>query len=216
MYGIVINHILYHGNGIKKYFKYKKELKFLHSILFWHNNGFALISGIVGYKTNKYSNLLYLWFYVFFYSVGIHFFFLIFRPKTIINDNIYKEFFPIVFQRYWYFTSYFGMFLFLPLIIKGITILTEYELKLIIISTVGIFAFWRGIQNPKNDVFNLKGGFTILWLLTFYITGTYIGKYRVDYVGVKKYIFCSICLYIYHISLCYSQAKVIKFQIFYN
>ena len=89
---------------------------------------------------------------------------------------------------------------FLPVINKGITILTEYELKLVVISTIGIFAFWRGIQNPKNDVFHLKGGFTVLWLLTFYITGTYIGKYRVVYIGVKKYMFCVICLFIYSFS----------------
>ena len=55
MYGIIINHILYGDvKLLDKFYRYKKELKFLHIISFWHNNGFALISGIIGYKTNKY------------------------------------------------------------------------------------------------------------------------------------------------------------------
>ena len=94
---------------------------------------------------------------------------------------------------FYHFASFFKKIIF-------IIILTEYKLKFISINTIRIFAFWRGIQNPKIDVFHLKGGYTILWLLSFYITGTYIGKYRVFYIGVKKYIFYSICLFIYSFS----------------
>ena len=116
MYGTIINHILYHGQGIYKYSKYQRQLKLFHIILFWHNNAFALISGVVGYKTNKYSNLLYLWFYVVFYSVGIHLYFLKFSHNSNIGISLYKEFFPVIFERYWYFTAYFGMYLFVPAI----------------------------------------------------------------------------------------------------
>ena len=200
MYGIIINHLLYHGNGLNKYLKYIKELKFFHIILFWHNNGFALISGIVGYKTNKYSNLLYLWISVFFYSVGLHIYFQLFIKDSIIEESISVEFFPIIFHRYWYFTCYFGMYLFLPVINKGITILRKSEFKLIVISTLGIFSFWRQVKNPKNDVFHLNGGFSVLWLLIVYITGAYIGKYRIEYKGIKSFIFCFTCLLIYSFS----------------
>ena len=92
------------------------------------------------------------------------------------------------------------MYLFLPMINKGISILKKNELKLIVISILGIFVFWRAIHNPKYDVFNLKGGFSILWLLTIYLTGAYIGKYRVDYIGMKKYIYCFFWLFIYSFS----------------
>ena len=65
MFGIVINHIF---TKKKIYFKYNKfkELKFLNILVSWHNNGYSFISGFVGYKTNKYSNLFYLWIWVFF------------------------------------------------------------------------------------------------------------------------------------------------------
>ena len=61
MFCIVLNHFLYHGQGINHFYRYKTELLMIHSFTDWHNDAFILISGIVGYKTNKYSNLFYLW-----------------------------------------------------------------------------------------------------------------------------------------------------------
>ena len=66
MYIIILNHLLFIGNAFKKYPNYKTQLLILHILTDWHNNGFILISGMVGYETNKYSNLLYLWLTVFF------------------------------------------------------------------------------------------------------------------------------------------------------
>ena len=200
MYNTVIHHLLIQGNGLKKFSQYKKYLDILILIINWHNNGFALISGIIGYKSCKYSNLLYLWIYELFYSVSIHIYFPKFRKNSIIGVHISNEFFPIIFSRYWYFTQYFGMYLFLPVVNKGISILTKSELKLVIISTIGIFSFWRYLLSPKKDVFHLGGGNTIIWFLTFFITGSYIGKYRVDYTGIKKYIYCILCLLIFSFS----------------
>ena len=48
MYFVILNHILFIGEAFKKYHKYKKQLNNLHIFTDWHNNGFALISGIVG------------------------------------------------------------------------------------------------------------------------------------------------------------------------
>ena len=55
------------NNAYNRFYRYKRQLLFL-----WHNDGFILISGIVGYKTHKYSNLFYLWLTVFFYTVGMN------------------------------------------------------------------------------------------------------------------------------------------------
>ena len=48
-------------------------------------------------------------------------------------------------------------------------------------------------KNMKPDIFHLNNGLSIIWFLIFYLTGAYIGKYRVDYSGFKKYIYCLIC-----------------------
>ena len=52
---------------MKKYNRYK-QLNLLNIICNWHVSSLAAISGLIGYKTFKYSNLLYLWFQTFFYS----------------------------------------------------------------------------------------------------------------------------------------------------
>ena len=197
MYNVVLNHFIFHSAGFRKYDKYKRQIIFLHSFTAWHNDGFALISGIVGYKTNKYSSLFYLWLTVLFYSVGIHIYCKKYRKNYYIRRDISVEFFPIIFRRYWYFTAYFGMYLFLPVINKGIAYLMKNELKLVVLSILGIFVFWRDYKNPQKDVFQLRDGYSVLWLLTLYLTGAYIGKYDVVYSGLKKYFYCFVCIFIF-------------------
>ena len=50
-----------------------KEIWCLEILSYWGVNGFGLISGFVGYKKYKFSNLLYIWIEVFFYSILISF-----------------------------------------------------------------------------------------------------------------------------------------------
>ena len=195
MYSVIIQHLMYQFNGLNKYSKYEKQIKIFNYALFWSIDGFALISGIVGYKTNKYSNLLYLWLEVFFYSVGIPIYFKIIKHKQ--NINLTFEYFPICNKQYWYFTEYFGMYLFLPIVNKGIFYLTKTEHKLVIASIIGIFSIWKNIKNNKNDLFILNEGSSVLWFLILFIIGAYIGKYKINYSGIKKFMFCCLCLFIY-------------------
>ena len=113
-YCIVLVHFLEVGNVYKYFYKHERTLRLIQSFIEWHNNAFILISGIVGYKTNKYSNLLYLWLMVVFYSVGINKYFLTYKKKEFrVNQDINKLHYPMIFNIYWYFTKYFGMYLFL-------------------------------------------------------------------------------------------------------
>ena len=71
-FNIVVIHLLGYGDFCEYFHRYERILRLIESFIDWHNNAFILISGIVGYKTNKYSNWLYLWLMVVFYSAGIH------------------------------------------------------------------------------------------------------------------------------------------------
>ena len=195
MIGIVFTHILYQGKGLCKYNKYENKLKSLYTYIFWHDNVYALISGIVSYKSNKYSNLLYIWLCVVFYSVGIHYYYLKCKQGSIINGELYKEYYPIIYMRYWYCSSYFGMFIFLPAINKGIQSLSKSEFKLLSMSILGIFVFWQTYNN--RDAFIFNEGHSTIWLLCLYIIGAYIGKYNVVYKGIKRYIFSFIYFFIF-------------------
>ena len=201
MYGIIINHIIYKPKTIFKFKKIFKQLKFLHVLFFWHNNAFAFISGFVGHKTHKYSNLLYLWIWVCFYSVIIYLIYLKYKPQIAINDKLIYNLFPIIFRRYWFFTSYFGMYLFLPIINKGIFYLNKSELKICILSILAIYVIWHDFMNLRVDVFRTGRGFSVLWLLIFYITGAYFGKYKIKLSEIQefpqKFYFLLICFSIY-------------------
>ena len=199
-YCIVLIHFMDFGNAYKYFYRHERVLRLIYGFICWQNNAFLLISGIVGYKTNKYSNLLYLWLMVLFYSVGIHKYVLTYKKEFKVNQDVNKLYYPLVFDLYWYYTQYFGMYLFLPVINKGIAQLSKYELRLVVMSTLGIFVLWKDYKNKKPDIFHLNGGKSILWFLIFYLTGAYIGKYRVDYNGFKKYIYCLICAVIFIIS----------------
>ena len=143
MIGIVYNHVLVQGKGIIKYNKYEIKIKNSLTYLFWHNNVYALISGVVGYKSTKYSNLFYLWLSVVFYSLGFHFYYLKCKKSARIYGHLYNEYYPVVYGRYWYFSSYFGMFIFLPAINKGVQYLNKPEFNLLVISIFGIYIFWN-------------------------------------------------------------------------
>jgi hypothetical protein len=102
------------------------------------------------------------------------------------------------------------MYLFLPAINKGISLLNETELKLMVFSTLSIYIIWKDIKNPQGDVFRMDSGYSVLWLLIFYITGSYIGKYKVNnYNIIKKIFICFGCIVIFYYStlLCYKLPK---------
>ena len=197
MYGVVMNHLLYVHGADKKYPRYSRYLKIIHILTGWHNNGFALISGIVGYKSCGYANLIYLWLYVEFYTLGIPLYYKYIKKDQDITAFYIKDKFPIIFNKYWYFTAYFGISIFLPIVNKGISIISRFQFTLVVIGSIGLFVIWRDIQNPQVDVFKMNYGMSFSWVFTLYFTGAYIGKYNAVYKGFKKYIFCIICAFIF-------------------
>ena len=76
---------------------------------------FGLISGIVGYKRYKFSNLMIIWLQISFYSslISIYLYFL----KIITLKELFLSFLPILVKRLWYINAFFSMYLFLPFII---------------------------------------------------------------------------------------------------
>ena len=95
-------------------------------------NCFGIISGIVGYKKYKFSNLIYLWLIIFFYSISISSY--LFLVKIGINKkSLFLSFFPILIKRHWYVNAYFSMYFLLPFINYGINSLNKYFHKNIVI-----------------------------------------------------------------------------------
>lgn len=203
MYAIIIHHILI-GAIFKKYNQYK-ELKLMNMLTFWHVSSYALISGYVGYKTNKYSNLLYLMLLALFYSSCLTYFINKFKPQFHTRKLMYIDFFPVIYEAYWYFTQYFGMYLVLPVINKGIQSLNKIELRTVFLSLIFVFVVVKDYMNPKKDPFRMSGGYSSKWLLICFLAGAYLGKFRQNYYGIKKIILFFVCIFLFYYSayLCY-------------
>lgn len=78
---------------------------------------YALISGYVWvYAKYRYRNIIELWLQVLFYTVPITVLFWAFVPSTVSAVEWLKAIFPVMFNQYWYFSSYVALFLFIPLL----------------------------------------------------------------------------------------------------
>jgi surface polysaccharide O-acyltransferase-like enzyme len=126
-------------------------------------NAFGLISGCIGFHSYKFSNLFYLLFTTFLYSIIISHIFIYFKPKLV---KKYSSRIPTLFiTDYWYFTAYFTMYFFFPLINEGITQIKQRKMKHFIINLFFVFSFLNEIMKYSKtfksvDIFNLKNGFS--------------------------------------------------------
>ena len=212
MLGIVYVHVLSKGNVTYKYNRYKSKINSSISYVFWHNNAFSLISDVISNKSTKYSNLLYLWLCVVFYSVCIRYYYLKYKKVERVIGRLYQEFSPVIHGRYWYVSSYFGMFIFLPVINKGIPYLNKSEFKLLVMSIVGIFIIWNNYFFNKKDYFIMNRGYSPICLLYLYIIGAYIKNFNKEYSGTKRYIISLIYFFIF-ISLGYIYNQYSDYKI---
>jgi hypothetical protein len=189
MIDIIVYHIVICKYLKNKYRNYLKQFTLIEILTQWHISNFGIISGIVGFKTNKYSNLLYLFLCVLFYSVTIHYTMIKFyknKYSIIINQKQLREYyFPVITNDYWYFSTYFKMYLFLPLINKGISLIYKSELIIIILSMIGILFIWKDLmsRNPNKFCSNTS----TKTLLVYFIIGAYFGKYNLNDKKIKVF-----------------------------
>ena len=179
---IIILHINKHSGLIElnsSSLKYKKIWS-LEIFCYWGVDGFGLISGFIGYKKYKYSNLLYLWMEVFFYSILISFFLLL--TNEITKKEMIYSFFPILIKRHWYVNAYFCMYFFLPFINEGIKNLKKNLFRNTVIFFIIFYSFYNVIARliNKTDYNYLNSGYSISWLTILYIIGAYFAKYVIN------------------------------------
>lgn len=142
-------------------------------------NCFALISGYVGALSNvKYSNLVLLWLRVLFYSVGIAIVFKILNPDLVNIKGILTMAIPVYTKQYWYFTAYFLLFLFMPVLNCAIQNMERLKLKIVLITIIVCVSILLPVTSVlREDIWLLQGGYTPLWLIILYLVGGYIRKY---------------------------------------
>ena len=160
--------------------KYKPIYR-LESFSFWPVNAFGLISGIVGYKKYKFTNVIYIWFQYCFYSVT---FTIYLYYKSLANvNNIFLSFLPFGNRRNWYVNAYILMYLFLPFMTNSINTLDKRFYSKIVLYFFFIYSiyhvFIKFITKKGNHDF-IIGGYSSLWLLILYISGGCIARFYIN------------------------------------
>ncbi len=136
---------------------------------------FAIATGYLCLTSScKYSRLLSLWVSAVFWGMAM----LVLCDTILGFDVPWKYYvnaaFPILRGQYWFFTAYFMLFFFMPLINKAMLNISRKEFDRLLVAMLlfmGIYS-WSG-----KDLFYLKHGFSFVWLFSMYLVGGYIRLY---------------------------------------
>lgn len=180
IFGVVVLHVQGHGRVLETTVSpLGFSLAWLLEIIAYPAvNCFILISGFVGYRAEKYypklSNLLYLFITALFYSVTICLILKHFYPLAISEKDTFEAFFPVTKSQYWFFTSYFAMFLISPTLNLFVHKARDKMLFIFILAFVFLSVF-----SLKGDPFVLNKGYSFIWFSLIYIIGAIIKKYDI-------------------------------------
>ena len=197
MVAIIIHHLILHGRMKDKYTKFKKQIVLLDILCKWHVNSFGIISGLVNNKSHKFSNLLYLWLLVLFYSIGFHLKYKNYE-KGKYKKNLISIIYPVIHGEYWYFTSYFGMYPFLSFINLGLSNISSVEFKKSVYFIFGVFIIW---SSYFQDKFVQHSGYSPISLIILYLIGAYISKYifNINLRSLYRFLTLFICIALFTI-----------------
>ncbi len=181
MFMVLVLHILGQGGVIaatgKAGWKYCL-VWFLEIAAYSAVNCYALVSGYVGAKSRyKYANFVNIWLRVVYYTLIITGLFAVLAPNLITIDSWQWAITPVMSRQYWYITAYAGLFLLMPLLNFAINSMSCKQLLTLIWGLVIGFSVLPTLF--RNDVFILKDGYSIWWLMVLYVIGGYIGKYGI-------------------------------------
>lgn len=182
MYMAVCLHILGQGGIISNLeaLSLKSEIAwFLETCAYCAVNCFALISGYVGIKSQyRYTNLIILWIQTVFYTVTITCVVCLLSNNLSLNwELVGNMLFPVVTQQYWYFTTYFAVFIAIPIYNSAIDNIEEKQMRKIIAIAIVLFSVIPTIT--ERELFELNNGYGFLWISFLYLIGAYIRKYKV-------------------------------------
>lgn len=140
-------------------------------------NMFAIISGYAGYrdteKERKWSSLLSVWAQAVFYGVIISLVFKLSGTASISWHDVAMNAFPISTNRYWYLTSYVGLFVLMPIIDSAVRTMSNDKL---IATSAAMLVFFSVIEVFTGADFQTLGGYSVIWLSIMYFFGATIKK----------------------------------------
>ena len=176
---VVILHSLGHGGAMKAAARGSHQYMVIGFLEIWAYCAvdlFALISGYVGYspkeKKLRLSRYFDLWLEVVFYCIIPSLIILVAVPGTITGRDVLKGLFPVTTGRYWYFSSYTGLFLLIPVLNAALRTLDTRYLKIYIATVLIAFSLYAS----PMERFALGNGYSMVWLVLLYLCGGALRK----------------------------------------
>lgn len=180
---VVVLHLLHYG-GIQTHvqpFSFSYYSCFTLGIFFvCAVNCFGLISGYIGYSSKyKISNIISHHFTVLFYTLSITVVFRFVVPHQFRFSSFFTALSPVTSSTYWYYTSYFVLFMLMPAINAAVATLKKRQLDFLLLVLLILLSVIPCILG--QDVFHTKYGYSAFWLSVLYFLGAYLKKYHTQY-----------------------------------
>lgn len=187
---IVLLHVLGHGGILKTLvtgsFAYY-ILWFFETLSYIGVNIYALITGYFGYKRHYiFTDIIIMWLRVMMCDVFARLLVKLFFWNDIGFSKVLKGLFPLMTTEYWYFSAYFLLFLFMPLLNIIVNNIPKTKFKIVlgmILLTVSFFS----IVND-DDIFRLHSGLSAFWIIIIYLLGAYLGRFEISVPKYKSFI----------------------------
>ena len=214
---VVILHILGRGGVLENASNISCDLGYLLEIFAsCAVNIYAIISGYVIYtekeKMFKHSKYISIWIPVFFYSFSIGLIAFLLKGTDIISiKELFKSAMPVTFYKYWYFSSYTGLFFIIPFLNKFMQKLSTKETTILI----SILFFTFSCYGFLTDPFKLDRGYSLIWLIIMYLFGAFFKKCSIPQKVKTSYAITAliICIlitwFIYNFSPIFNRAFLI-------
>lgn len=168
---VIVLHALSHGGlldnavGVRYAF-----LSLPEAAVYCAVNVFAMTSGyLLAEKSFKLSRILKLWLQVMFYSLAGLLLAIAFSAEQVTLKSVIKSLIPTLFGHYWYFTAYFAVAVFLPVLNR---ILHNENSLITVFCCLVVFSVLPTLV--MQDPFKTGYGFSALWLAVCYLIGGYI------------------------------------------
>ena len=162
-------------------------LWFLESACYGAVNCYALISGYIALEARwKPARLMELWLQVTFYTVGAALILELLYPGSVDARVWLDAFTPILSKQYWYFSSYFVLFLFMPFLKQLIHALDAVRLRQLAVTLVLCFSLLPLFMS--GDVFSVASGYSPLWLVALYLLGACLRRLDGGRCGRRRYL----------------------------
>lgn len=130
---------------------------------------YGLLSGYLGGRGRPIARVLLLWVTVVIYSLLFACFFRWRNPELVGRVFFLRALFPVFTKQYWYFTGYFVLALLMPLLDLGFEKLSRVGARRAVAAL--LLLFWALPALLHSNVYSLRGGYSMLWLLLLYLLG---------------------------------------------